>query len=57
MITQYFIGGLELQGVPKKMVILSGFEFLTSGGVFLGVKKILRTLGTKKNEVVWQNFE
>ena len=27
-----------LQGVPKKIVILSGFEFLTLGGVFLGVK-------------------
>ena len=37
-----------LQGVPKKMSLLSGFEFLTLGGVFLGVKKILRTLGTKK---------
>ena len=29
----------QLQGVPKKMVILSGFEFLTLGGVFIGVKK------------------
>ena len=29
---------IYLQGVPKKMVILSGFEFLTLGGVFLGVK-------------------
>ena len=29
---------LYLQGVPKKIVILSGFEFLTLGGVFLGVK-------------------
>ena len=28
----------KLQGVPKKMVILSGFEFLTLGGVFIGVK-------------------
>ena len=27
-----------LQGVPKKMVIRKGFEFLTLGGVFLGVK-------------------
>ena len=25
-------------GCPKKMVILSGFEFMTLGGVFLGVK-------------------
>ena len=29
---------MDLQGVPKKIVILSGFEFLTLGGVFLGVK-------------------
>ena len=29
---------LYIQGVPKKMLILSGFEFLTSGGVFLRVK-------------------
>ena len=36
----------NLQGVPKKMVIMSGFEFLTLGGVFLGVK--IRTLGPKK---------
>ena len=35
-------------GCPKKMVIWKGFEFLTLGGVFLGVKIILRTLGTKK---------
>ena len=27
-------------GRPKKMVIMSGFEFFTLGGVFLGVKKI-----------------
>ena len=38
----------NLQGVPKKMVIMSGFEFMTLGGVFLGVKIILRTLGPKK---------
>ena len=37
----------NLQGVPKKMVIMSGFEFLTLGGVFLGVK--IRTLGPKKS--------
>ena len=37
-----------LQGVPKKMVILSGFEFLTLGGVFLGVKINSKNSGTKK---------
>ena len=29
---------LQLQGVPKKMHLLSSFEFLTLGEVFLGVK-------------------
>ena len=29
--------GNKLQGVPKKIGILSGFEFLTLGEVFLGV--------------------
>ena len=38
-----------LQGVPKKMVILSGFEFLTLGGVFLGVKNNSKNFGNKKN--------
>ena len=28
----------KLQGVPKKIGILSSFEFLYLGGVFLGVK-------------------
>ena len=28
---------LLLQGVPKKMSLLSGFDFLTLGEVFLGV--------------------
>ena len=32
-----------LQGVPKKMVVWKGFEFLTLGGGFYGLKKILRT--------------
>ena len=36
-------------GCPKKMVILSGFEFLTLGGVFLGVKNNSKNSGTKKN--------
>ena len=39
----------NLQGVPKKMVIMSGFEFLTLGGVFLGVKKNSKNSGTKNN--------
>ena len=33
------------------MVILSGFEFLTLGGVFLGVKNNSKNSGTKKN--IW----
>ena len=37
-----------LQGVPKKMVIQKGFEFLTLGGVFLGVKNNSKSSGTKK---------
>ena len=40
---------LDLQGVPKKMVILSDFEFLTLGGVFLRVKNNSKNSGTKKN--------
>ena len=31
------------------MVILSGFEFMTLGGVFLGVKNNSKNSGTKKN--------
>ena len=38
-----------LQGVPKKMVIRKGFEFLTLGGVFLGVKNNSKNFGNKKN--------
>ena len=30
----------NIQGVPKKMVIQKGFEFLTLVGVFLGVNKM-----------------
>ena len=41
--------GFKLQGVPKKMVILSGFEFLTLGRVFLGVKNNSKNSGNKKN--------
>ena len=39
----------NLQGVPKKMVIMSGFEFLTLRGVFLGVKDNSKNYGTLKN--------
>ena len=35
-------------GRPKKMVILSGFEFLTLGGVFLGVKNNSKNSENKK---------
>ena len=37
-----------LQGFPKKMWFKPIFEFFTLEGVFLGVKIIIRTLGTKK---------
>ena len=35
-------------GCPKKMVIMSGFEFLILGEVFLGVKHS-KNSGNKKN--------
>ena len=38
---------LNLQGVPKKMVIWKGFEFWTLGGVFLGVKNNSKNFGNK----------
>ena len=41
----------ELQGVPKKIGLLSSFEFLGLGGVFLGVKINSKDSGTKKN--IW----
>ena len=40
---------LQLQGVPKKIGILSSFEFLDLGGVFLGVKNNSKNFGNKKN--------
>ena len=49
---------LELQGVPKRMLLLSGFEFLTLGGVFLGVKNNSKNFLFYK--IFWlsmQNFE
>ena len=36
-----------LQGVPKKIGLLSSFEFLSLGGVFLGVKSNSKNSGTK----------
>ena len=45
-------------GCPKKKVIMSGFEFLTLGEVFSGVKnKSKNFLFFEKFWVVEQNFE
>ena len=41
---------LYLQGVPKKMVIMSGFEFLTLEGVFLEVRR------NSKNFLLYKRF-
>ena len=41
--------GLLLQGVPKKMWFKPIFEFLTLGGVFLGVKNNSKNFKNKKN--------
>ena len=38
-----------LQGVPKKIGILSSSDFLGLGGVFLGVKNNSKNFGNKKN--------
>ena len=43
---------LILQGVPKKIGILSSFEFLDLGGVFLGVKNNSKNFGNK-NKPIW----
>ena len=40
---------LNLQGVPKKIGLLSSVEFLGWGGVLLGVKNYSKNSGTKKN--------
>ena len=48
---------VKLQGVPKKMWFKPIFEFLTLGGVFLGVKNNSKNFGTKKNKAAEQNFE
>ena len=37
-----------LQGVPKKMLLLSSFEFLNLGGVFTGMKNNSKNFGNKK---------
>ena len=41
-----------LQGVPKKMWFKPIFEFLTLGGVFLGVKNNSKNFGNKKKQVL-----
>ena len=47
-----------VQGVPKKMSVLSGFEFLTLGEMFLGVTFHQKTFLFYKNFFVSkQNFE
>ena len=38
-----------LQGVPKRVGLLSSFEFLGLRGVFLGVKNNSKNFGNKKN--------
>ena len=45
-----------LQGVPKKIGFLSSFEFLGSGGVFLGVKNNSKNFGNKKNIVLFSKI-
>ena len=37
-----------IQGVPKKIGLLSSFEFLGLGGVFLGVENNTKNFGNKK---------
>ena len=43
-----FLISFATTGCPKKMVIRKGFEFLTLGGVFLGVKNNSKNFGNKK---------
>ena len=40
---------MNLQGVPKKIGILSSFEFLGFGGVFTGVENNRKNFGNKEN--------
>ena len=39
----------NLHGVPKKIIFKPIFEFLSMGGVFLGVKNNTKNSGSKKN--------
>ena len=39
----------QIQGVPKKIILKLIFEFLSLGGVFLGVKHNSKNFGNKKN--------
>ena len=52
-----------LQDVPVKTVITSGSEFLTLGGVFLGVKKLMgfekfmaTSKGGQQSPVFWMSW-
>ena len=48
----------HLQGVQKSMLLLSGFQFLTLGGMFLGVENNSKNFGNQKNIGLFlQNFE
>ena len=47
----------KLQGVPKKMVFREGFQFLTLGGVFLGVKNNSKNFGTQINRRTFITFK
>ena len=40
---------VHLQGVPKKIIFKLIFEFLSLGGVFLGVKNNSKNFGSKRN--------
>ena len=45
-----------LQGVSKKIIFKLIFEFLSLGGLFLGVKNNSKNFGNKKNIVNSQYF-
>ena len=46
--TFLYHNGTGTTGCPKKIGLLSSFEFLSLGGVFLGVKSNSKNSGTKK---------
>ena len=46
----YVFPKLQDTGRPKKMLLLSSFDFLTLGGVLLGVKNNSRNFGNKINK-------